>query len=192
MNKKRKQLAMEFIHLNRLLSRYLMQKHTNRGINPDKGQGRILTILKMQPEIVQKELGYLLDISKQALAELINKLEKKGYITRTRSEKDRRSFVIKLTELGREAMPEKKDEIGDEYIEEFFKCLNENEQNNLINYIERITEDIEKKTGCDDDYALFFRERFFTRHGHIHGAFNFGHGFNHHKFRGFRGSKNDE
>ena len=71
--------------------------------NPIRGQGRGLTILKMQPTISQKQLSYLLDMRQQSLSELLAKLEKNGLIERTPSEEDRRAVIIKLTDEGREA-----------------------------------------------------------------------------------------
>ena len=139
-------------------------------MNPHRGQGRILAILKLQPEIGQKELGYLLDMSKQALAELLGKLEKNGYITRTQSERDRRSYIVKLTDSGREALPDTNApdaEIGE--ADAAFDCLNEEEQRNLTDYLSRIISTLEEKFNDsgeeDDDYADFYRERFFARHG---------------------------
>ena len=170
MNTTLNQLAYQFMRVNELLVRYW---HSHRGINQHKGQGRILAILKMQPEIGQKELGYLLDMSKQSLAELLNKLEKNEYITRTQSEKDRRSFDIKLTNKGREAMPQDNKAFDDMDMIAIFDCLNEEEQNNFLNYLRRITEAFENKSNTDDDsYAEFFRNRFFARHGkHGHSWF---------------------
>jgi len=194
MNEKRTQLAGQYMRLYRLLMRHLMVNHAHSGINPHKGQGRVLAILKMQPEIGQKELGYLLDMSKQALAELLSKLEKNGYITRTQSEKDRRSFIIKLTDKGREAIPEDTDETDDIGIEELFACLSDEEQSNLSNYLKRIIETAEKHTDTDeDDYAEFFRQRFFARHGkHGHGEFHGGfEGFDPRKWFGFGGKDDD-
>ena len=194
MTEKRKQLATQFTHLDGLLLRYHLQTHAKEGINPHRGQGRILAILKMQPEIAQKELGYLLDISKQALAELLNKLEKSGYITRTQSEKDKRSFVIKLTDAGRQAIPKENDKTNNNDLEEIFNCLNQEEQTNLTNYIEQIITALEKKMDPDtDDYAEFFRERFFARHGNRHdGTFREFWGLNHHRrFRNFGDTHND-
>ena len=158
MTNKRKKLATEFMELMHLYGHLYMdqmdQKYKNKDINPYKGQGRVLTLLKMQPEIMQKELGYLLDISTQALAELLNKLEKKGYIIREQSEKDRRSFVIKLTDAGREATPNEEDDMEYNYLEELFGCLNDEEQDNLLNYIERIIENIEKEIPHHIDQAF--------------------------------------
>lgn len=135
-------------------------------MTPHRGQGRVLSLLKLQPEIGQKELGYLLDMSKQALAELLSKLEKNGYITRTESEKDRRSYIIKLTEKGREAFSDIEMEENDDFGA-LFDCLNEEEQRNLSDYIGRIIAALEERVGSNDrdDYAEFFRERFFAEHG---------------------------
>jgi len=152
-----------------LILRSWMQPHTKYRsfMNPHRGQGRILAILKLQPEIGQRELGYLLDMSKQALAELLGKLEKSGYITRTQSEKDRRSYIIKLTDAGRDALPDDSF-ITDDNREKtaFFDCLNDEEQNNLNGYLGRIITELEKKfdDNDEDDYAEFIRKRFFAKH----------------------------
>lgn len=165
MNKKRK-LAMQLMRLTRLFEvflRHQRQKHEINGFNPYKAEGRILAILKMQPEILQKELGYLLDMSKQGLAEVLHKLEKKGYISREQSDKDRRSYLIKLTDLGREAIPEDYDDNNYDFMEDLFDSFSDSEMDNFINYLKRIILAIEIEVD-EDDYATFFRERFFTRH----------------------------
>ena len=164
MTELKNQLEEQFRHLDSLLLRNYMRMHANDGFSMTlhRGQGRVLSLLKLQPEIGQKELGYLLDMSKQALAGLLGKLEKNGYITRTESEKDRRSYIIKLTEKGRNVLEDREVEDDD-----LFECLNEEEQRNLSNYIDRIISVLEEKVGVDDkdDYAEFFRERFFAEHG---------------------------
>ncbi|MCO5382366.1 MAG: ATP-binding cassette domain-containing protein [Methanosarcina barkeri] len=102
MDKIKDEILEQFIRLQGLLHRYHTQHFMEFGPlgNSHRGQGRMLSILKLKPEISQKELTYLLDMSKQGLAELLNKLEKKGYIKREPVEEDRRSFNIKLTEEG--------------------------------------------------------------------------------------------
>ena len=85
----------------------------------------MLAILKMKPEISQKELGFLLNMSKQALAELLAKLEKSGYITREPSEEDKRVMTIKLTESGMNAAGD----VGEGAPEtaKIFDCLSDEE-----------------------------------------------------------------
>ncbi|MDR3208006.1 MAG: MarR family transcriptional regulator [Oscillospiraceae bacterium] len=164
-------LLEQFARLESLLRRSQMRKYGRRGLfgNPHRGQGRVLALLKMQPEIGQKELGFLLDMSKQALAELLGKLEKSGCVTRTQSEKDRRAYIIKLTDKGREALegePEEPDDSRDAGVG--FDSLTAEEQRTLSGYLGRVIADLEKSLGGDDDEMAFverMREEFFKRHG---------------------------
>ncbi len=105
--------------------------------DPHRGQGRVLALLKLQPEISQKELGFLLDLRPQSMGELLAKLEKNGYTTRTPSEADRRVVNIKLTESGEELTAERPAH------DDMFDCLNEEEQENLSVYFERIIKHME-------------------------------------------------
>lgn len=83
MNERERELTALFTHFEALMRREMMERFRSRGpfVNPHRGQGRIMSILKMEPEISQKELSYLLDMSKQGLAELLTKLEAAEYIT---------------------------------------------------------------------------------------------------------------
>ncbi len=148
-------LMEQFIRIQWLLHRYNQQNFMNHGPigNPRRGQGRVLAILKMKPEITQKDLSYLLDMRPQSLGELLSKLEKKGYITRTPSEKDRRVINIKLTEEGKQATVEELD------FRNLFQCLNEEEQNNLNVYLQRIIKSLEEELGDIDEHDVHM-------HGH--------------------------
>jgi DNA-binding MarR family transcriptional regulator len=110
-------------------------------VDPHRGQGRVLSILKMKEEITQKELGYLLDMRNQSLGELLNKLEKSGYITRVPSEEDKRTAVIRLTETGKaaaETADSRKDDLG------LFDSFTDEERAALYDYLGRITTAFEK------------------------------------------------
>ena len=74
-----KQLSEHFFHIGMLLHRYQTEAYKENGPlgSPYKGQGRILAILKLKPEISHKELSYLLGISTQSMSELLRKLESK-------------------------------------------------------------------------------------------------------------------
>ena len=169
MDEIKNQLTEQLLQLDSLLHRCLRRSRgkDRSSIHPRKGQGRVLSLLKLQPEIEQKELGYLLNMSRQALAELLGKLEKSGYITRVQSEKDRRSYIITLTDAGREALPTENAKRDDgEEIEAIFDCLNEDEQRSLSGYLERVIAALEEQFKDDENgYAEFVRERFFSRHG---------------------------
>lgn len=139
MNEEKIDLIEEFVRVEWLFHRYHQQNHMHYGPmgDPRRGQGRVLTILKMQPEISQKDLSYLLDMRPQSLGEILSKLEKSGYITRTPSETDRRVMNIKLTNEGIGAIGGAEREFS---FDKLFECLSIDEQKNLSGYLRRIIE----------------------------------------------------
>lgn len=93
----------------------------------------MLAMLKIQPEISSKDLAYLLGIRQQSLNELLNKLEKKGYVTRVPSETDRRVMLVRLTEQGKQAQDENS---GADYVT--FDCLSPEERDQFNAYLDRM------------------------------------------------------
>ncbi len=125
--------------------------------DPNRGQGRILTLLKTQPKISQKEISNHLDMSNQALSQLLTKLEKSGHISRTQSETDRRVMNIELTQTGMEAAMQA--ELSKQDSDEIFNCLSDVEKNNLSEYLSKIIAELEKQlgenSGLDDLWDAF-------------------------------------
>lgn len=110
-----------------------------------RGQGRILAMLKIQPEIATKDLAYLLGIRQQSLNELLNKLEKNSYVERRPSEKDRRVMVVHLTEKGKEAQEPEAN------YQEFLGCLSPEELQQFGTYLDRIIAAFQMGSGKSDD-----------------------------------------
>lgn len=131
----------KLLRVTRLLERargpYSFTPHNN----PLRGQGRVLSILKMRPEMNQRELSYLLDMRQQSLSELLARLEQKGFVERRPSETDRRAITITLTDAGRKAAPDniESSRKGDA----LFSCLSAEEQAQLGNYLERVAQSLE-------------------------------------------------
>lgn len=132
------ELIEKFMKVEMLLHRYQAHGMRARGPlgNPHRGQGRVLALLKMQAEITQKELAYLLDMRQQSVSELLAKLEQKGYITRRPSEEDRRTTLIALTEEGRTAAEQA--DPDESALNRVFGCLSEKEQAQLGEYLDRL------------------------------------------------------
>jgi DNA-binding MarR family transcriptional regulator len=151
MNESNQDLVEKFMRLGPLFHNYSMHAFRNFGpsATPYRGQGRVLSILKLQPEISQKELGYLLDMSKQSLAELLNKLEHSGYIVRTPSEEDRRVTNIRLTEAGAATTVDVEDQRSD--IDKLFDCFNSEEHTILSGHLARLIAELEKQLPGHDD-----------------------------------------
>lgn len=134
------ELLAKLIRLSELLHRHSHRSHRMHGPvgDPHRGQGRVLALLRMRPEISQKELSYLLDIRPQSLGELLAKLERNGFIERAPSETDRRVMNIRLTEEGEKAAEQPRE--GDA----LFKSLNAEEQELLGQYLDRIIAELEE------------------------------------------------
>jgi DNA-binding MarR family transcriptional regulator len=170
MEEKKFDLIMQLTRVEWLLHKYHQQNHMNFGPMGDtrKGQGRILSILKMKPEISQKELSYLLEMRPQSMGELLTKLEKKGYISRTPSKTDRRVLNIKLTKEGEEATAESTE--SEFSFDKVFECLNDEEQQNLSSYLDRIIRTLESQVN-DEQTELDFDPRMKDRNPY-HGKGN--------------------
>ena len=171
-------IAAQLQQLQMLMHRASFQSFMgDRMQNPYRGQGRVLAILKMKPEISQKELGFLLNMSKQALAELLAKLEKSGYITREPSEEDQRVMTIKLTDSGLNAAGD----VGEGAPEtaKIFDCLSDEELEAFGGTLARIIERYEDLfPGEDYRERLRTMEAFMRRYGRgfggPHGRSGFG------------------
>jgi len=143
MDELRNKVTEQFSRLQMLMSRSSFHGFLRGARSPMRGQGRVLAILKLKPEISQKELTYLLGMSKQSIAELLSKLEKNELIAREASESDTRSKIIKLTEKGGKAAEDADNSAtGPESV---LSCLENEELETLSAYLERIIQRYEEQ-----------------------------------------------
>ncbi|MDR1796968.1 MAG: MarR family transcriptional regulator [Clostridiales Family XIII bacterium] len=146
-----------------------------RAHNPHRGQGRVLAILKLKPEISQRELTYLLGMSRQSIAELLAKLERSGYITREPSEEDRRVVTVRLTEAGKSAADGAEEEAPE--TEKILGCLNDDELAAFSGYLGRIIQRYEEQFPEEDfEQRRKMMEEFMAQHGHGFGGHGRPHG----------------
>lgn len=66
----------------------------------------IISIVSKNPEVILREICTALDIPKSTLTNAIDRLEKRNYINRIISKRDRRSYGLELTEEGHLAQKE--------------------------------------------------------------------------------------
>jgi DNA-binding MarR family transcriptional regulator len=137
------ELYEKFRKLQWLIQRQRMTEMVDQNPFSDttRGQGRVLALLKIQPKISTKDLAYLLGIRQQSLNELLNKLEKGGYVERKQSEADKRVMIVHLTEKGKDVQQTERN------FPNIFSVLNEDEQNIFIDYLERIIKSLEEEMG---------------------------------------------
>ena len=124
-----------------------------------RGQGRILAMLRIQPEIATKDLAYLLGIRQQSLNELLNKLEKGGYVERRSSETDRRVMVVHLTEKGKTVQQPMSNH------EAVLGCLSQEELRQFGSYLDRIIAAFRAQEGGDETAMKDWMEKAKERMG---------------------------
>ena len=111
--------------------------------NLSRGHGRVLAILKKKDNITTKDLAIILGISISALNLLLNRLKKSGFIVKEPSKEDKRVFLIKLTEKGRDFTIEPSVDYN------IFDCLDENQKqefnSSLNSIIKEVLDDIKQQ-----------------------------------------------
>lgn len=125
MNKLDEELTKEFI----LASRFIMRPHGHH-----MGQGRILKILNEGP-ISQKDLQEAMNVQAGSISEIVSKLEERGLLTKTKSEDDARSFILTITEKGKERVNEFAQR------KEFYSSISEEEKEQLKNILVKLNND---------------------------------------------------
>jgi len=104
------------------------------------GQQHILVRLhKSGGHMTQRDLQEVAGISSASVSEVLSKLECAGYISRTRSEEDRRQLDIALTQEG-SARAEQI--IGDrkKFEDHCLACLSQEEQQQLVSMLDRLAQ----------------------------------------------------
>lgn len=103
-------------------------------------QKRILMILNESERMTQRDLTERLGIQPGSASEILLKLERAGLILRTPNEADRRTTDVCLTDDGRvlaaEALAQRQ-----KRHEEMFSCLLEEERQELLSLLERVSAD---------------------------------------------------
>ena len=107
-------------------------------------QLHFLNMLYQKDGINQEYLAHHLNKDKATSARAIKKLEEEGYVIRKRDDFDKRSYAIFLTKKSKDLMP-----VFRKILREWTKSLlinfSESEKKTLYSYLERISENAERK-----------------------------------------------
>ena len=108
---------------------YLKQYSSLYDVN--KTQLRALVFMRNYGEISMTELCAKLNIEKGSLTSMIDDLSKKGYVYREKNLKDRRKYMIVITEEGKEIAADFIEKLSNDLEEKFFKLNNEDREKYL-------------------------------------------------------------
>ncbi|MGN0819325.1 MAG: MarR family winged helix-turn-helix transcriptional regulator [Christensenellaceae bacterium] len=103
-----------------------------------KGMFVILRILQeSQTSVVAGELAKRMNVSTARIARALNTLENKKYIRREMDDKDARKVIIRLTELGEQALEERK-RIIKNMLEPMLENLTKQEINTFFSLLKKL------------------------------------------------------
>lgn len=132
-------------------------------------QKRILMILNESGTITQRDLTERLGIQPGSASEILSKLEHAGLIIRTQNEADRRMTDIRLTDAGKELATEALVQRKKRH-EEMFSCLSEEEKQELLSLLEKVSVDWRKRySGKENKYR---HRRHHSNHHNEHGRYD--------------------
>lgn len=100
---------------------------------------RVLLTIGRDGEIVQKRLSELLSVSPQSMSEALVKLEHDGYITRTKSQRDKRETIVTLTPAGKAHSDELAQKMQSQ-AHRFLEPLTEEEKHTLYSLLKKLTD----------------------------------------------------
>ena len=106
----------------------------------NSGRGRILFTLWQRDNIPIHELSIKTQLTKSTLTTMLDRLEKKGFLSRDAG-KDRREVIVKLSDKSKKI---KKDyeKISGEMTEVFYGNLSEGERDKFEDYLRRILDNL--------------------------------------------------
>lgn len=104
----------------------------------------IISIVSKNPDVILGEIISLLDIPKSTLTSAIDRLEKRNYINRIISKRDRRSYGLELTEEGHLAQKEHIDFENMAYGRLLNALDTEEEKQELFKLIRKIINNIQE------------------------------------------------
>ncbi|TCP58222.1 DNA-binding MarR family transcriptional regulator [Tumebacillus sp. BK434] len=106
-------------------------------------QVQVLEALDRNGPLKVSDLAERLYVTVGAITLLADRLNKGGYLTRERSEKDRRVVMLAITEPGRELLDQAK-VIRKRLFTKYFGILSEEDTADLIRVLTKITEQFEE------------------------------------------------
>ncbi|SDX48946.1 MarR family winged helix-turn-helix transcriptional regulator [Paenibacillus sp. CF384] len=132
----------------RKLAALFQQRLSAYGITPE--QWSALNQIDCSQGLIQREIAQRIGKDKPSMTRILDHLEKKGLIYKKAGDRDRRSFLVYSTELGREII-RVTTPIEESITAEVKACLSEEEHDNMIELLQRVQLHIEgklKHTDC--------------------------------------------
>ncbi|MDM5190247.1 MarR family transcriptional regulator [Bacillus sp. DX4.1] len=148
MNTRKDKIAQSFVQLLPLIYSSLNQEEVNKVPSKQSDlthlQSHILeSLIHVNEGVSISDLAKKINISKQQMTPIVQKLEEKGYIVKVRDVNDKRSFKIMLSEAGKETITARWTELYHLFCEKLDQ-LSDEDQGDLEYALYKINRILEK------------------------------------------------
>ena len=144
-----KETARKFRRVNRAMMRIMDKKFSSTQVY--RGQHQVLMHIAHHPNATQAEIAESMEISPSALAVMLKKLEKGGYIKRRLDNLDERKKHMEMTMLGKEIVAESH-KMFQEMEHQMFRGFSEEELKVLSGFMNRMVENLmETQNVCNKE-----------------------------------------
>jgi DNA-binding MarR family transcriptional regulator len=127
--------------IHRLSGRVFAKKLREYQVEINPAQGRIMFVLWQQDDISISELAKKTSLGKSTLTSMLDRLEEMGYVTRIRSEEDRRSVLVKRTDKD-ESWQEVYARVSQDMGRLYYDGFSESEIDEFEQYLRRILDSL--------------------------------------------------
>jgi len=117
-------------------------RRANIDLTPE--QFLLLDLLWNQGTMTQQKMADTMRKDKNSITNLVDALERKGYVVRRQSASDRRSNMLVLTETA-EALKQKAKEVGIYTLDSILAGISDEEISNFIVVLERMTANMDRE-----------------------------------------------
>ncbi len=121
----------------RLLTRRIEQALAAAGLGLTPAQARALVMLHIHGPLSQQALSVCTDVEPSTVVKTLDVLEREGLALREKNPEDRRAYIVRLTEAGRELIP-RLFRLWEEVEAELFEVLDAHEREVLQEYLGRV------------------------------------------------------
>ncbi|MDR1396138.1 MAG: MarR family winged helix-turn-helix transcriptional regulator [Desulfarculales bacterium] len=146
--------------------KFMMRAHHRQGY-VEHAQMRLLAIVQRNAPMNQRELLEMLHVRSASLSELLEKLERRNFISRGYDQRDKRHVIITLTEQGAAAATAGA-AAGKQSFDAIFAALSQSERRQLAGLLEKIIVSMERQVACHHSSHDYEGERG-QGHSHQHG-----------------------
>ena len=138
-------------------------------------QSRLLLLIAQNEGIIQRDLAEEMDVRPSSMTEMLLKMEQLGLVTRQQDEKDQRVMHIHLTQQGKAAAEESRDN-NERLTNRLFEGLSEEEIRQMLALTEKLSQHLDAMDAANLEQEF--------PHGH-HRGFGCHHGCGGHHHHGF-------